>query len=250
MRTRALALALVLAVPSGVAFAESLISTLSEDAVSIKSDFTGEKIIVFGAVRGIPADDTAYQVAIVVQGPSQEVVVRQKKRVLGIWANRVSYEFAEVPSYYAMHLSENFSAALTPADLVQYRLGLPSLAFVQDANGDATAERFANALIGIKSARGLYAERKREVKFLAPNVFRTTFFLPSDIPTGEYKVSVYLFRGETFLAGQTQKLSIEKGGYSDRITRASIDYPLAYGLTCVALALFTGWFAGVIFRRP
>ena len=250
MRRRLLLVALLLIDPSRVAFAESLISTLSENAVEITSNFTGEQIVVFGAVRGVPADDTAYEVAIVVQGPSQDVVVREKKRVLGVWANRVSHEFAEVPSYYVMHLSENFSTALTPADLVQYRLGVPSLSFVQDANGDATAERFATALIGLKSARGLYAERAREVDFLAPNVFRTTFFLPSDIPTGEYRVSVYLFRGVTFLAGQTQKLTIEKGGYSDRIARASIDYPLVYGLACVALALFTGWFAGVIFRRP
>jgi len=118
------------------------------------------------------------------------------------------------------------------------------------ANGDATAERFATALIGIKSAQGLFAERKREVKFLAPNVFRTTFFLPSDIPTGEYRVSVYLFRGQTFLAGQTQMLTIEKGGYSEQIARASIDHPLPYGLAAVALAVFVGWLAGVIFRRP
>ena len=88
------------------------------------------------------------------------------------------------------------------------------------------------------------------MEFLAPNVFRTTFFLPSDIPTGEYRVSVYLFRDETFLAGQTQTLTIEKGGFSERIARAAIDFPLPYGLVCVALALFTGWFAGVIFRRP
>jgi uncharacterized protein (TIGR02186 family) len=241
---------LVVALAPRMAFAESLISTLSENAVEITSSFTGEKIVVFGAVRGIPSDDTGYEVAVVVQGPSQDVVVRQKKRVLGIWANRNSREFADVPSYYVMHLSENFSSAQTPADLVQYRLGVPSLSFVQDANGDATAERFAAALIGIKSARGLYAERKREVKFLAPNVFRTTFFLPSDIPTGEYRVSVYLFRGATFLAGQTQTLTIAKGGYSDRIARASVDHPFLYGLTCVAMAVFAGWFAGVIFRRP
>lgn len=250
MKQRLVLIAFAIAWPAGGTFAESLISTLSENAVEITSSFTGERIVVFGAVRGVPADDTAYEVAIVVQGPSQDVVVRQKRRVLGVWANRESREFEDVPSYYVMHLSENFSATLTPADLVQYRLGVPSLPFVQQAQGDATAEHFASALIGLKSARGLYAERKREVKLLAPNVFRTTFFLPSDIPTGEYRVSVYLFRGATFLAGQTQKLSIEKGGYSDRIARASIDYPLFYGLACVALALFTGWLAGVIFRRP
>lgn len=234
----------------GAVLAESLVSTLSESDVQITSSFTGEKIVVFGAVRGVPADDTAYEVAVVVQGPSQDIVVRQKRRFLGVWANGNSQEFHDVPSYYVMHLSENFSGTLTPSDLVQYRLGVPSLSFVQEAAGDATAGRFATALIGLKSARGLYAERNREVELLAPNVFRTTFFLPSDIPTGEYRVSVYLFRGTTFLAGQTQKLTIEKGGYSERIARASIDYPLAYGLACVTLALFTGWFAGVIFRRP
>jgi uncharacterized protein (TIGR02186 family) len=217
--------------------------------VEITSNFTGERIVVFGAVRGVPDDNIDYQVAIIAQGPSQDVVVRHKERVLGIWMNRTSREFAAAPSYYVMHLSENFSAALTPADLVQYRLGVPSLPFVQDSAGDATTQRFATALVGLKSARGLYAERKREVELLAPNVFRTTFFLPSDIPTGEYRISVYLFRGTAFLAGQTQTLTIEKGGFSERITRASLDYSLAYGLGTVALALFIGWFAGVVLRR-
>jgi len=248
---RRLLISLVILFPlSGTARAESLISTLSDNAVEITSNFTGERIVVFGAVRGMPAENTDYEVAIVVQGPDQDVVVRRKGRVLGVWANRASHEFAEVPSYYVMHLSENFSTALTPADLVQYRLGVPSLPFVQGAGSDATAERFATALVDLRSGRGLYAERKSEVEFLAPNVFRTTFFLPSDIPTGEYRVSVYLFRGTAFLAGQTQTLSIVKGGFSQRIARAAFDYPLAYGLICVALAIFTGWFAGVIFKRP
>ena len=250
MSRRFAILAVWLAVLPCAASGESLISTLSDDAVEITSTFTGEQIVVFGAVRGTPADDTAYQVAVVVQGPPQDVVVRQKERFLGIWANRESRELDDVPSYYVMHLSENFSTGLTLADLVQYRLGVQSLPFIQGANNDATAERFATALIGLKSARGLYHERKRAVEFLAPNVFRTTFFLPSDIPTGEYRVSVYLFRGEAFLAGQTQMLRIEKGGYSDRIARAAVDHPLAYGIVCVVLAIFVGWFAGVIFRRP
>jgi len=148
-----------------------------------------------------------------------------------------------------MHLSENFSAAVSPEQLLEYRLGLQSLPFVQEANTEATAERLAEALIGLKTQRALYVEREEEVRFLAPDVFRTTFFLPSDIPTGEYRVSVYLFRDEAFLAGSTQVLSIAKGGFSDQLARAAIDFPLPYGLVCVALAIFTGWLAGVVFRR-
>lgn len=231
------------------ASAESLVATLSDDAVEITSNFTGEQIVVFGAVRGAQEDEPPYEVAVVVQGPTQDVVVRQKGRVLGVWLNRASREMKEVPSYYVMHLSENFAKAVTPADLVQYRLGLASLPFVQSAVGDASAERFAQALVDLRVRHALYAERQDDVKFLAPGVFRTTFFLPSDIPTGDYKVNVYLFRGETFLAGQTQKLSVAKGGFSQEITNAALDYPFLYGTASVLLALFTGWLAGVVFRR-
>jgi uncharacterized protein (TIGR02186 family) len=149
-----------------------------------------------------------------------------------------------------MHLSGNFSAALDPLKLREFRLGLSSLPFEQDSAGETTAQVFARSLIDLRTAHGLYAERKHEVEFLAPNVFRTTFFLPSDIPTGEYRVSVYLFRNEGFLAGRTQTLLIMKGGFSEQVARAAVDHSLAYGLVCVALAVFTGWFAGVIFRRP
>ena len=49
--------------------AESLVSTLSDDAVEITSNFTGEQIVVFGAVRGVPEGNPGYEVAVVVQGP-------------------------------------------------------------------------------------------------------------------------------------------------------------------------------------
>jgi uncharacterized protein (TIGR02186 family) len=229
--------------------AESVVSTLSDDAVSITSNFTGERIVVFGAVRGGQEDVSDYEVAVVVQGPEQDVIVRQKQRLLGIWANRESRTFEDVPSYYVMHLSENFSARVESQELLGFHLGVRSLPFMQEASTDATSQRFAEALVGLRTQRALYAEREAEVHFLVPDVFRTTFFLPSDIPTGEYRVSVYLFRNEAFLAGQTQILSIAKGGFSERIARAAVELPLSYGLVAVALAIFTGWFAGVIFRR-
>lgn len=249
MRAVLCAWALLCIAGSGPSSAESLVSTLSDAAVEITSNFTGEQIVVFGAISGAPDADPNYQVAVVVQGPDQDVIVRRKERLFGIWANRTARAFTAVPSYYVMHLSESFSAA-DPAKLVEYRLGVQSLPFVQDAAAERTAEVFAKAAVDIKAARGLYVERLGAVQFLAPDVFRTTFFLPSEIPTGDYTVRVYLFRDQTLLAGQTQSLFVGKGGFSERIARSADDYPLVYGLACVALAMLTGWFAGVIFRRP
>jgi uncharacterized protein (TIGR02186 family) len=230
--------------------AESLVSTLSDDDVEITSDFTGEQIVVFGAVRGVPEGAKDYEVAVVVQGPDQDVIVRRKERFLGVWANRTSREFADVPSFYVMHLSPNFSAAADPARLGEYRLGIASLPFVHDAASETTAQSFAAAVVALKTRHDLYVERQNEVQFLAPGVFRTTFFLPTEIPTGEYRVSVYLFRDGAFLAGNTQALKIEKGGFSEQIARAADAQPLFYGLACVALAVLTGWLGGLIFRRP
>ena len=44
-------------------------------------------------------------------------------------------------------------------------------------------------------------------------------------------------------------LPIAKSGFSDRIARFADQNALVYGLLCVALAVGTGWLAGVIFRR-
>ena len=250
MKLACVVLALWAALVGTVGKAASVVSTLSDDNVQITSSFTGERIVVFGAVRGAPEGDPDYQVAVVVQGPDQDVVVRRKERVLGIWVNRTTHEFSAVPSYYVMNLSENFGGSFDPAQLRQFRLGEASLPFVTDLANDSAALRFATAVIDLKTAGNLYAERRGEVQFLAPNVFRTTFFLPSDVPTGQYRASVFLFQQGAFLAGQTQKLQVEKGGYSEQIARAADDQPLLYGLVCVTLAVFTGWAAGLVFRRP
>lgn len=245
---RALAI-LALMVFAAAARAEELITTLSDDAIEITSNFTGEQIVVFGAVDDLPPGAGKLDVAIVVRGPPQDLVVRRKERILGIWTNRTSRDLHDVPTYYVMHLSPGFAAADLEA-LDRYRLGLERLEFVREAGAGTTYRSFAEAVIDLKERRGLFVERADEVVFLAPNVFRTTFFLPSVIPTGQYRVSVYLFRDGAFVAGRTQPLNIAKSGYSDRIARFSDEHALAYGLACVVLAVFTGWLAGLIFRRP
>ncbi len=178
------------------AAAESLVSTLSDDAVEITSNFTGEQIVVFGAVRG---------------APDGEPGLPGRRRRAGAGAgHRGAREGARSRHLGEPHVARVQGRAVllrhaserelqrrrsTPAELVQYRLGVAEPALRPGREPASRPQRsFAQALIDLKTKRGLYAERKSEVHFLAPSVFRTTFFLPSDIPTGDYRVSVYLFR--------------------------------------------------------
>ena len=226
-------------VAPGLAPAESLISTLSDDNVEITSNFTGEQIVVFGAVRGMPEREPDYQVAVVVQGPSEDVVVRRKGRVLGIWANRASREF-DARAVLLRHAPQReFRRALTPADLVHTGSACRASRF--RAAGERRRRRRA-----LRQRAGRPEERARPLcRAQERGRIPCPERLPHDLLPAErhsdrrISVSVYLFRRTSFLAGQTQMLNIEKGGFSERIARAAADEPLAYGLACVALAVFT-----------
>jgi uncharacterized protein (TIGR02186 family) len=233
-----------------LAGAESLVSSLSDESIEITSSFTGSRIVVFGVVRDEveTLNEGEYEIAIVVRGPETEVVARRKDRIFGLWINAASREFFKVPSYYVVHMSENFSLAASQELVAQYKLGLANLNFVRSAYSPK-ARGFADAVIDIRKREALFAERPDAIAFLAPNVFRTTFFLPAIVPVGTYRVSVYLFRDEKLLAARTENLEISKTGISQAIAGFAKAQGALYGIMTVGLALFIGWFAGVIFRR-
>ena len=241
---------IVLVLAPHLAGAESLVSSLSDEAIEITSSFTGSRIVVFGVVRDEveTLNEGDYEITIVVQGPETEVVARRKDRIFGLWINAASQEFFKVPSYYVVHMSENFSLAASEELVAQYKLGLANLNFVRSAYSPE-ARGFADAVIDIRKRESLFAERPDAVTFLAPNVFRTTFFLPAIVPVGTYRVSVFLFRQEKLLAAKTQNLEIAKTGLSDSIASFAKAQGALYGIMTVGLALFIGWSAGVIFRR-
>jgi len=230
------------------AIAEELVSSLSADSIEITSNFAGEHIVVFAAVRETTLSADDYEVAILVRGPEEELVVRRKDRIAGLWINAASHEFFKVPAYYVVNLSENFSLAASDKLLAQYKLGLENLNFVRSAY-DSDAHAFAEAVIDIREEEGLFVENRDAISFLAPDVFRTTFDLPTLIPTGIYRVSVFLFRNEKLIAARTENLVVTKTGISATIARFAREQGLIYGVLTVLLGIFTGWMAGLIFRR-
>lgn len=104
----ALALLLALQVGTGRVKADEIVADLSEYLVSINSTFAGTQIIVFGMVDYRPAsleDDAQAQVAlppnivVMLEGPPEDVSVRRKERMAGIWLNGETVSFSQVPSF-------------------------------------------------------------------------------------------------------------------------------------------------------
>ncbi len=250
-------LAALLALPffSFPAAAESLTIALSTSDIRIDSDFSGDAITIFGVIERDAAAVSRimpYDIAVLVRGPTESVVARRKEPLLFLWVNRSSEIFTAAPSYYALSSTRPLDEIATPETLQRFGLGFDNIPLhVAEPAERATDPDFRDAFIRLRKQSGLYSEFAGGVDFIgtSASVFRSAAWIPSNAPDGRYTVEVYLFAGEVFLAHRQATLNVTKVGFEQFMFEASHNNALLYGLACVLLALFTGWLAGVIFRR-
>jgi uncharacterized protein (TIGR02186 family) len=253
MIARPLLLAVVLALASSLARAETLVTALSTERVSIESNFTGSGVIIFGTVerdqqtvaRGAP-----YEIVVTLTGPLRPMVARRKERVAGIWINRTAYDLPRVPSFLAIATTAPMSDVAGNPVRARQGLGFDMLPTrgVPDALPPVRTE-FDAAFVRLMQKEGLFSLEEGSVQFLSSQLFRAPITLPSNVPIGWYTATVYLFSGGVLLAKTTQDFSILKGGFEQAITNLAHQQPALYGLATVVVACFTGWLAGVAFRR-
>ena len=238
----ALLLALVARLPT--AAAEPLVADLSNHLVAITTGFTGTSVLLFGATDG-PGDIVA-----LVRGPTGRTIVRQKGRILGVWVNKESMEFEEVPNFYAVAASRPLDQLLTPDMAERYGIGIDNLGIRPGEVADqAKSSVMLGALVHIKVAESLYKPKPGKVAFLGGQLFRAEFHFPANVPTGSYLVEVLLVRDGKVLSAQTTPLVVSKIGVGADIFEFAHRNAAAYGLGAILIALLAGWFAHLVFRK-
>ena len=223
---------------------EPLLIALSTQRIEIDSNFASTSILLFGAT------DVAGDVVVSVRGPEEPVVVRRKRRSVGIWVNRESIAFRNVPGYYFVATSGPLEE-IAPVELLDRkqlgseRVLLEAIWF--DTSGDA--DEFRAALHRDRERDSLYRSEPGVVEFIDERLFRTTIDLPAHVPTGDYVVEAMLLVDSEVLSTRSAALSIEKAGFSaDISTFARADEAL-YGVIAIALALVAGWLGSFAFRK-
>ena len=234
------------------AHAERLGVSLSAHRVLINSSFTGAEPVLFGVIERDAASVTrrsGYDVVVTATGPRQDVVTRQKQRVVGVWVNAQSRTFFEVPAYLAV-LSNRSLAAIAGADTLQrLQIGIARTPTASVAADDPTTDAFRAAFLRLNREHGLYREEANAITFLTPDLFRAAIELPANAPIGNYEVDVKLFADGVLLARQTSAIEIVKVGFEQFVASAAREHGLAYGLATATLALLTGWAGSIVFRR-
>jgi len=233
------------------AAAERLVTSLSTHQVLISSNFTGTELVLFGSVErdaATVARRGGYDIVVTVIGPREGMVARRKGRFLGIWTNVQSYTFDRAPAYLAV-LSNRPLETIVPPDIMRRtEIGLQNFPLTQ-ASGSQPPEPFRDALIRLRIERGFYRAENSAVTFLTPNLFRASITIPAESELGNYEVDVKLFADGTNIARTTSALEIVKVGIEQFVANAARDHALLYGLATTLMALMTGWFASIVFRR-
>ena len=243
----AFALALTVAAfagPYGSVRADTLVADLSSHLISITSGFAGTDLLLFGA-----AEDGG-DIVVVVRGPTEDIVVRRKSRVGGIWINRRTVPFEEVPGYFAINTSRPIEE-IAPAAL-RAELGLGAAYLPLTPAGPvaaATLDDFRRALIRNKAAQELFREAGEPVAFVGDTLFRTRIVFPARAPAGTYSVDVFLFRDQVLIHSQSTPLFITKAGFERAVFDLAHQQPAVYGLIAIVIAVAGGWIAAAAFRR-
>ncbi|MGC6330561.1 TIGR02186 family protein [Rhizorhabdus sp. FW153] len=229
-----------------------LVPDVSQRKIEIIYSFTGAELLLFGAILypggRTPSDDA--QIAVVVKGPSEPVLVREKRKIAGMWINADSSDFRSVPSFYALASSRPIAQLVDQRTAVIYELGIDNLQLSPASSGNlAEDQRFEEGLIELKRRGGYYSETDRGVEISEGVLYRARIAIPARVPVGRYTAETFLIERGRVVAAATREIEIHKSGMEAFVARAAERHGIVYGLTAVLLSLALGWAASVAFRR-
>ena len=229
-----------------------LVPDVSQEHVEIRYSFSGAELLLFGAIL-YPGGQTPARppdIAVVLKGPLERIVLREKQKVAGIWMNVERVRFRSAPAFYAVASSRPLAQLVNERTAAIYELGLDNLQL--SPGGGVSSDvlrRFESGLIDLRRRSQLYAEYPNGVEIREGVLYSARIQIPARVPIGNYTAKTFLISDGRVIAGAARDIRIEKLGFEGFVANAAEHWSLTYGLVCVALALLLGWGASAAFQR-
>lgn len=229
-----------------------LVPDVSQRDVEIQYSFTGADLLLFGAI--VYPDGRAPQrpadIVVILRGPEQSILMREKQKVAGIWVNAESAQFRSAPSFYAMASSRPIQDIVDERTAAIYEMGVDKLQLSPSSlNGSEDIDRFQAGLVDLRRRSGLFVERPGAVEITDGVLYRARLPLSARVIVGDYTAETFLVQDGRVLAAATRDITVRKSGFERSMALAARDWPIFYGLTAILIAVGMGWAAGMIARR-
>ena len=255
MRRAAAALVLALAAPLiGGQAKPVLVPDVSQRDIEIAYSFTGAELLLFGAILypggRLPDDERPTDVVIVVKGPTQSIVIREKEKVAGIWVNAGRLRYRSAPSFYAVASSRPLERLVDARTRAIYELGLGSLQLSPASSAPSDVQdRFTQGLVEQRRRNGLFYDAPGAVEITDGVLYRARVAIPARVPVGRFTAETFLIRDGRVLAAAVREIDIRKSGLERFVAQAAARHEILYGLAAVAMSVLLGWAAGRIAQR-
>lgn len=249
---RALAALLALPLLVGATPAPILVPDVSQREVEIRFSFTGAELLLFGAILypGGRTPSEPADIVVVLKGPAQSIIMREKRKIAGIWVNAESIAFRSAPSFYAMASSRPLDELVDERTAAIYELGLANLQLSPGSVSDTQEiERFSRGLNDLRERTGLYVQAPGTVEITDGVLYRARLPLSARVVTGVYTAETFLIQNGRVVAAAVREIEVKKSGFERFVGQFAVENGMAYGFVAIAMALGMGLFAGYVARR-
>jgi uncharacterized protein (TIGR02186 family) len=230
----------------------TLVPDVSARHIEIRYTFAGAELLLFGAIvyPGGRIPSHTPDIVVVVKGPADSIIVREKQRIAGIWMNADSSRFRSAPAFYAVASSKPISQLVDERTAAIYELGVHNLQLSPGTTAlPDKARRFEAGLLDLRERNALYSENPKGVEISGGVLYRATISIPSQVPVGTYTAETFLVDDRQVVAAATRDIEIGKSGFERFVALAARRHSALYGLFAVLLSLGLGWSATAAFRR-
>ena len=227
-----------------------LVPEVSQHEIRVRQGFTGAELLLFGAILS-PEGTRAgpdYDIVVVLKGPTSPVILREKRKIAGIWINAASTELHSVPSYFAVASTRPIAKIVDGKTAAIYELGLPWLQLSPTGAIDPKAlQRFAGGLVDLMTRKGLYQQNEAGVTVSEQVLYQARIALPSSVSTGRYTAETFAITRGRVVASAISQVEVRKLGFEGAVAQFAESYSFLYGLLTIAIAVIMGWLAGRVF---
>jgi uncharacterized protein (TIGR02186 family) len=187
--------------------------------------------------------DPAVRTAVLVTGPSEDLVMRTKARAWGLfWAPAGEVTFRNVPSLYLLESTAKLADLAPPRVLEELGLGYAALQRAIDQDG---GEDLFEELVRLKESEGLF--RVGEAAADQGRSSRSTLRIPARAVARTYAIRLFGFRDGRLVVQGEAAIELTRSRITGFVSSLAREHSLLYGLFAVIAALAAGLLAGFLF---
>lgn len=227
-----------------------LVPEISQHEVQVRQGFTGADLLLFGAILSPEGSRAAqdYDIVVVLEGPVQSIVLREKQKIAGMWINADAMEFRSAPAFFSVASSRPVDRIVDDKTAAIYELGLKWLQLSPIGVIDPKEQRrFSAGLVDLMRREGFYAEDEGGVKISGQVLYQARIRLPSSVQTGTYTAETFAIRGGKVVTSAITRVEVKKQGFERFVAVAADEKGWLYGLFAVFVSVAMGWLAGRLF---